>query len=158
MAMDLEGLDLERLGALLELLNDQNVSEFSYEDEVFNLKVRIGAEVTVAPVAAVQAPVAAAAPAAAAPAAAPAQEAPAASGHEVCSPMVGTFYRASSPDQPPFVELGDRVRKGQPLCIIEAMKLMNEIEADADGVISAVLVENAQPVQFGQPLFRITPG
>jgi acetyl-CoA carboxylase biotin carboxyl carrier protein len=95
-------------------------------------------------------------------AAAPSQEArtetasDASSGdHEMQSPMVGTFYRAPSPDSDSFVQLGDKVTEGQTLCIVEAMKLMNEIEADATGTITAILVDNAQPVQFGQALFRI---
>ena len=71
------------------------------------------------------------------------------------SPMVGTFYRSSSPDSKPFVEIGDTVKKGQTVCIIEAMKLMNEIEADHDGVVKAILVENAQPVEYGEPLIVI---
>ena len=76
-------------------------------------------------------------------------------GHIVKSPMVGTFYRAATPGGKPFVEVGDTVQAGDPLCIIEAMKLMNEIEADKGGVVKAVLVENGQPVEFGQPLFVI---
>jgi acetyl-CoA carboxylase biotin carboxyl carrier protein len=75
----------------------------------------------------------------------------------VASPFVGTFYRSPGPDAAPFVELGQRVKKGQVLCIVEAMKLMNELEADVDGTIAAVLVENAQPVEYGQPLFKISP-
>ncbi|HSP20243.1 MAG TPA: acetyl-CoA carboxylase biotin carboxyl carrier protein [Myxococcaceae bacterium] len=78
-------------------------------------------------------------------------------GHLVSSPFVGTFYRTPAPDQPSFVELGSVVKKGQTLCIIEAMKLMNEIEADEPGKILEILVENGQPVEFGQPLFRIEP-
>ena len=104
-----------------------------------------------------------AAPAAAAPVAtgtapvtAPADTTPAApTGHQVKSPMVGTFYGASSPGAAPFVNVGDTVKKGQTVCIIEAMKLLNEIEADADGVITQILAENGQPVEFGQPLFLI---
>lgn len=76
-------------------------------------------------------------------------------GHVVKAPMVGTFYRASSPGAPPFAEVGDTVKKGQTVCIIEAMKLMNEIETDADGVIKQILVENGQPVEYGEPLFVI---
>ena len=76
-------------------------------------------------------------------------------GNLLKAPMVGTFYRATSPGAKPFVEVGDAVKKGQPVCIIEAMKLMNEIEADADGVIKAVLAENGQPVEYGEPLFVI---
>ena len=100
-----------------------------------------------APVAASAAPAATASPAG--------NENPAEEGHLLESPMVGTFYRSPSPDKAPYVELGDRVQVGQTLCIVEAMKLMNEIEADASGVIEAILVDNAGPVQFGQPLFRI---
>jgi acetyl-CoA carboxylase biotin carboxyl carrier protein len=97
-----------------------------------------------------------AAPVAAAPATAPAAEGPAApEGHVVKSPMVGTFYRASAPDAKPFVEVGDTVKAGQTICIIEAMKLMNEIECDKDGVVKTILVENAQPVEYGEPLFVI---
>jgi len=81
--------------------------------------------------------------------------APEAEGHVVKSPMVGTFYRSASPGAKPFVEIGDPVQVGDPLCIIEAMKLMNEIEADMDGVIKAALVENGQPVEYGEPLFII---
>jgi len=78
-------------------------------------------------------------------------------GHVVSSPFVGTFYRTPAPDQPAFVEVGSVVKKGQTLCIIEAMKLMNEIETDESGLITEILVENGQPVEFGQPLFRIEP-
>ena len=78
-------------------------------------------------------------------------------GNLVASPFVGTFYRTPAPDQPAFVEVGSVVRKGQVLCIIEAMKLMNEIEADEPGKITEILVENGQPVEFGQPLFRVEP-
>ena len=78
-------------------------------------------------------------------------------GNVVASPFVGTFYRTPAPDQPAFVEVGSVVKKGQVLCIIEAMKLMNEIEADEPGKITEILVENGQPVEFGQPLFRIEP-
>jgi len=93
---------------------------------------------------------------AAAPSAAPAPAAPPEpKGHQLKSPMVGTFYRAPSPGAPPFIEVGQQVTKGQTLCIIEAMKLLNEIESDATGTVKAVLVENGQPVEYGQPLFTI---
>jgi acetyl-CoA carboxylase biotin carboxyl carrier protein len=81
--------------------------------------------------------------------------APEPKGHQLKSPMVGTFYRAPSPGSPPFVEIGQSVTKGQTLCIIEAMKLLNEIESDASGTVKAILVENGQPVEYGQPLFTI---
>jgi acetyl-CoA carboxylase biotin carboxyl carrier protein len=97
-----------------------------------------------------------AAPVAAAPIAAPVAEVPAVpTGHVVKSPMVGTFYRSSAPGSPAFVEIGTAVKEGQTICIIEAMKLLNEIEADGSGVITQILVENGQPVEFGQPLFII---
>ena len=96
-------------------------------------------------------PAAAAAPAAPAAEAAPAEE----TGHVVKSPMVGTFYRSSSPGAKAFAEVGDVVKAGQPVCIIEAMKIMNEIEADQDGTITKILVDNGQPVEYGQPLFII---
>ena len=149
--MAAERLDLQRLETLLDLLIAKNVSEFSYEDEEVNLSLRIGGVpvASAAPVviAAPSAPVAAPSPAAQAPTPPP--------GHVVSSPMVGTFYRSASPDAPPYAELGASVRKGQVLCIIEAMKLMNEIESDADGVVVEILAQNGQPVQFGQPLFRV---
>jgi acetyl-CoA carboxylase biotin carboxyl carrier protein len=85
----------------------------------------------------------------------PAEAEPGPAGHVVKSPMVGTFYRAPSPEAKPFVEVGQSVKEGDTLCVIEAMKLMNEIEADASGVIQAILVENGQPVEYGQPLFII---
>ena len=148
--MAAERLDLQRLETLLDLLIAKNVSEFSYEDEEVNLSLRIGGvPVAAAPVvvAAPSAPVAAPSPVAQAPATPP--------GHVVSSPMVGTFYRSASPDAPAYAEIGASVRKGQVLCIIEAMKLMNEIESDVDGVVVEILAQNGQPVQFGQPLFRV---
>jgi acetyl-CoA carboxylase biotin carboxyl carrier protein len=126
------------------------------------VRIASGGAVSVTPLAAGAAPPAAgfgAAPvaAAAAPAAGGAtpSPAPAAEGHVVKAPMVGTFYRAPAPDAKPFVEVGDAVKEGQAICVIEAMKLMNEIEADASGTIKAILVENGQPVEYGQALFII---
>lgn len=84
-----------------------------------------------------------------------AEPAAASKGHEVCSPMVGTFYRAASPTAPPFVDVGQQVNEGDTVCIVEAMKMMNQIEADASGTVSAVLVENGEPVEYGQPLIVI---
>jgi acetyl-CoA carboxylase biotin carboxyl carrier protein len=101
------------------------------------------------------APAAAAAPVAAEPA--PVAEAPAKNLIEVKSPMVGTFYRAPAPEAPPYVEVGSQVTKGQTLCILEAMKLMNELESEVDGIVREILVENAEPVEYGQVLFRIEP-
>ena len=107
------------------------------------------APVALAPVAAVAAPVAAPA------AAKPPEKAPEKPGHNVTSPFVGTFYRAPSPDSPPFCDVGTPVKKGQVLCIVEAMKLMNEIEAEVEGKIAEIYVLNATPVEFGEKLFRI---
>ncbi|KAB2967497.1 MAG: acetyl-CoA carboxylase biotin carboxyl carrier protein, partial [Thermoanaerobaculia bacterium] len=87
----------------------------------------------------------------------PAPPGPAEDLHVVTSPIVGTFYAAPSPDSPVYVRIGDRVRKGQVLCIVEAMKLMNEIESDADGVVAEIYPKNAQPVEFGEPLFGVRP-
>ena len=148
-------MDLRKLKKLIDLVQESGISELEVTEG--EEKVRIAKQLNAAPVAHqiyAPAPVAAApaAPAATpAAAAAPAQPA----GHEVKSPMVGTFYRASSPEAKAFVEVGDSVKEGQTLCIIEAMKLLNEIESDATGVVKAILIENGQPVEFGEPLFII---
>ncbi len=154
--MDLEYL--ERLVALLE--RSESLSELEIEEG--GNRIRLA---KAAPAAVAMSPIVAAAPApvhatsAPAPSAAPQEAAPAAppvpSGHEVRSPIVGTFYRSPSPDSAPFVEVGQRVNKGDVLCIVEAMKLMNEIESDASGTIVKVLVENGKPVEYNQPLFLI---
>jgi acetyl-CoA carboxylase biotin carboxyl carrier protein len=147
-------MDLDQIKNLLEILKEQEVNEFSYETDALSLSVNFGAQVVqgMAPMmAAPQVP--AAAPAAAPVAAAPSES----SGVGLESPMVGTFYTAPSPDQPAFCKIGDTVSKGQTLCIIEAMKLMNEIEAEVGGTVLEMLVENGQPVQFGQVLFKIDP-
>ena len=157
-------MDLERMESLLKLLVEHDVKEFHYKDAEQSLRLRIGPQLVqalaAAPAVVAAAPVAAAGPAATSPAAPAASPAPAASGGNlkaVESPMVGTFYRSSSPGAASFVEVGDTVQKGQTLCIVEAMKLMNEIEAEVAGVIAEVLVENGQAVQFGQALFKIRP-
>lgn len=148
-------MDLRKLKKLIDLVQESGISELEVTEG--EEKVRIAKQLTAAPVAHqvyAAAPVAHAAPvAAAAPAVASEPEPPA--GHVVKSPMVGTFYRASSPDAKAFVEVGDTVKEGQTLCIVEAMKLLNEIEADASGVVKAILIENGQPVEFGEPLFVI---
>jgi acetyl-CoA carboxylase biotin carboxyl carrier protein len=130
------------------------LGELEVESEGFRVRVK-GGEVAVG-----RAPGAEAANPAAAPTAAPAvppppAPAPAEELHVVTSPIVGTFYAAPSPDAPPFVAVGDRVRKGQVLCIVEAMKLMNEIESDADGVVAEIHPRNAQPVEYGEALFSL---
>ena len=147
-------MDLERIEKLIDLLRDKEVGELEYSEwegeQGYNIRVSLGGQVALT---ALPAP----APVAAAPVA-DAGAAPEDDHHVLVSPMVGTFYRSPSPDASSFVELGDRVQVGQTLCIVEAMKLMNEIEADAAGVIEAILVDNAGPVQFGQPLFKIREG
>ena len=151
-------MDLRKLKTLIDLVSESNVSELEITEA--DGKVRI-VKAGTAPVVMMQAapqaaPVAAAAAAPAAAEAAAAAPAPAVeTGHVVTSPMVGTFYRASSPGAKAFAEVGDTVKAGQAICIIEAMKIMNEIEADKDGVISKILVENGKPVEYGQPLFII---
>lgn len=145
---------LEQLIALLE--KSETLGELEVEES--GNRVRLAKQA--APVQHVMAaPSYAAAPYASAPAGSSAHaEAPVAAGavgHEVRSPIVGTFYRAASPDIPPFVEVGQHVDKGQVICIVEAMKLMNEIEADASGTVVKVLVDNAKPVEYNQPLFLI---
>lgn len=155
-------MDLRKLKTLIDLVSESNVSELEIteaEGKVRIVKAAPAPAVThvvaaaPAPMAATPAAIAMAAPAAA-PVAAPAAEA-APSGHTVKSPMVGTFYRASGPNAKAFVEVGQAVKSGEPLCIIEAMKIMNEIEADATGTITKILCENGQAVEFGQPLFII---
>ena len=152
-------MDLRKLKTLIDLVSESNVSELEITEADGKVRiVKAGATPVVMTQAVMpQALPVAAAPAAAAPAAAaPATEAaPEETGHAVKSPMVGTFYRSSSPGAKAFAEVGDTVKAGQPVCIIEAMKIMNEIEADKDGVISKILVENGKPVEYGQPLFII---
>ena len=149
-------MDLRKLKKLIDLVQESGISELEVTEG--EEKVRIAKQFAAAPVAhhviAAPAPVAAA-PAAAATAPTATSEPALPAGHIVKSPMVGTFYRASSPDAKAFAEVGDSVKEGQTLCIVEAMKLLNEIESDATGVIKAILVENGQPVEFGEPLFVI---
>jgi acetyl-CoA carboxylase biotin carboxyl carrier protein len=161
-------MDPKDLKRILDSIKESDVNEFSLETPDYKLHVKRGAEVvraapqavmaaapapqvTVAPVAA---PAALPAPVEA-PAAAPAPVAPASSGTTVKAPIVGTFYQSSSPDTAAFVKVGDHVEVGKILCIIEAMKLMNEIEAEMAGTIKQILVQNASPVEYGQPLFVI---
>ena len=150
-------MDLEELDSLLKLLKEHEVGEYRYKDDNCSIQLRRGALVaTAAPAAVVAAPVApVAAPAAAAVAAADEPAADEAGVTVVESPMVGTFYRSPSPGAPAFIEVGATVKAGQTLCIVEAMKLMNEIEAEVSGTVTAILVEDAQPVQFGEPLVKI---
>ncbi len=150
-------MDLRKLKKLIDLVEESGIAELEVTEGEEKVKIVKGgrAQETVY----VQAPTmqhAAAVPAAPAPAAPAApQAAPAPEGHVVKSPMVGTFYRSASPGSKSFAEVGDTVKAGQTVCIIEAMKLMNEIETDKDGVITAILIENGQPVEYGEPLFVI---
>lgn len=152
-------MDLRKLKKLIDLVEESGISELELTEG--EEKVRISRNLPNAGAAVQFAPqyfhAPAAAPAPAAPAAVPAAEAaaPAIEGHVVKSPMVGTFYRSPSPDAKAFVDVGSTVNVGDTLCIIEAMKLLNEIEADHAGVIKAILVENGQPVEYGEPLFII---
>ena len=151
-------MDLRKLKTLIDLVSESNVSELEITEA--EGKVRIVKAVPVAPsivapavTAAPTAPIAVTVPAPApAPASAPAVPVEL-QGHVIKSPMVGTFYRAPSPGAPPFVEVGQAVKEGDPVCIIEAMKILNEIEADRAGIIKEILVENGQAVEYGQPLF-----
>jgi len=148
-------MDIRKVKKLIELLEESNINEIEIKEGEESVRISRGPAVVAAPVAApaaVAAPVAAA-PVAAASAAAPV--APATSGHQVLSPMVGTFYRSPSPSSPSFIEVGQTVTAGDTICIIEAMKMMNQIEADKSGVIEAILAEDGQPVEFDQPLFSI---
>jgi acetyl-CoA carboxylase biotin carboxyl carrier protein len=160
-------MDPKDLKRILDSIKESDVNEFSLETPDYKLHVKRGAEVvhtapqavmaaapaphTVAPVAA---PAALPAPVEA-PAAAPVPVAAASSGTTVKAPIVGTFYQSSSPDAAAFVKVGDHVEVGKILCIIEAMKLMNEIEAEVAGTVKQILVQNASPVEYGQPLFVI---
>jgi acetyl-CoA carboxylase biotin carboxyl carrier protein len=147
-------MDLRKLKTLIDLVSESDISELEITEAEGKVRiVKAGAQQVVYASAPTQISASTGAPAAVS---APAEVAPSApTGHTVKSPMVGTFYGASSPGAAPFVTVGSTVKKGQTLCIIEAMKLLNEIEADADGVITQALIENGQPVEFGQPLYII---
>lgn len=149
-------MDVRKIKKLIDLLGDSDVAEIEIKEGDDSVRISRLSSAAPAPVAA---PVTAAIAAAPAPVAAPAApetgEDSMPSGHVVESPMVGTFYRASSPTAKSFVEVGQTVKSGDTLCIIEAMKMLNQIPADASGVVKAILVENEQPVEFGQPLMII---
>ncbi|HYD60672.1 MAG TPA: acetyl-CoA carboxylase biotin carboxyl carrier protein [Noviherbaspirillum sp.] len=155
-------MDLRKLKTLIDLVAESDIAELEVTEGESKVRIVKSSgvpqnQVVMMPQSMPQTVTAPAAAPVAAPATAPAA-APAAAepeGHIVKSPMVGTFYRASAPGNPPFVEVGATVKEGDTLCIIEAMKLLNEIDADASGVIKQILVENGQPVEFGQPLFVI---
>ena len=156
-------MDIRKVKKLIELLEESNIDEIEIKEgeEAVRIsrnsgKMAAAPAYAPAPVAPAPAAPAPAAPAPAAPVAeAPAAPAPETSGHVVVSPMVGTFYRSPSPTAPPFVEVGQTVKVGDVLCIVEAMKMMNQIEADKAGTVEAILAENGEPVEFDQPLVSI---
>jgi len=151
-------MDIRKVKKLIELLDDSGIAEIEItegEESVRISRYPAGIPVAAAPLAA---PAPVAAPAAPAPAAAPAEapaEAKEEDGFEVIAPMVGTFYAASSPGAAPYVQVGDRINEGDTLCIIEAMKMMNQIEADVSGVVKSIRIQNGEPVEYGQVLFVI---
>lgn len=150
-------MDIRKVKKLIELLEESNIDELEIKEGEESVRITRNAGGVATQVVAAPAPIAA--PVAAAPAAAPAADAPAAepaiNGHVVKSPMVGTFYRSPSPGSPSFVEVGQHVKAGDVLCIVEAMKMMNQIEADKSGVVEAILVEDGQPLEFDQPMITI---
>jgi acetyl-CoA carboxylase biotin carboxyl carrier protein len=163
-------MNQKELKELIDFLVEKDITEFELERGDVKVRVKRGTEPLMVPAAAapsqVQMPVSAdaarsapasASPAPASPSAAPAEPAEEAGLHIVKSPIVGTYYEAPSPGSPPFIKVGDEVAAGQVLCIVEAMKLMNEIESDVAGEVVKILVTNNQPIEYGQPLFAIRP-
>src|SRR5687767_13846275 len=145
-------MDLRKLKKLIDLVQESGIAELEITEGEEKVKIVKGGGASVSSLGVAPAPAAVEARPAVA-AAAPAEPPPGQEGPVVKAPMVGTFYRSPSPDAKPFVEVGQTVKEGDTICIIEAMKLMNEIEADASGVVKPILVENGQPVEYGQPLF-----
>lgn len=152
-----EKMDIRKIKKLIELVEESGIAELEISEGEESVRISRNGTAMPAPIhyAAAPAPVAAAAPAPAAAAPAPAATPAVPAGHQVLSPMVGTFYRSPSPDAKSFVEVGQTVKAGDTLCIVEAMKMMNQIEADKSGVVTAILVEDGQPVEFDQPLVVI---
>ena len=150
-------MDLRKIKTLIQLLQDSELAEIEVKDGEESVRLSRASQVPTAPAAQTLAVAAAPAPQAPAePASAPEPAPPPEpQGEQVTSPMVGTFYSAPSPTSPPFVKVGDSVQAGDVLCVIEAMKTMNHIESEYAGEVAAVLVENAEPVEYGQPLFTI---
>jgi acetyl-CoA carboxylase biotin carboxyl carrier protein len=169
------GVDLRELEHVLEFMGKHGLEEFEYERDSFRIRLKkasnnsgpvlrsaIVPEIVIASSSGLAAPAAASSAAAAGSGGAARDAAPAEAGraedlHMIKSPIVGTFYASPGPEADPFVRPGDRVKSGQVLCIIEAMKLMNEIESDVDGEVMRIFVENGQPVEYGEPLFGIHP-
>ena len=152
-------MDIRKVKKLIELLESSDIDELEIREGEESVRLsRHDRSGIGQPVMFHQSPMASPSVAASPGPAPAAEEAPSFDGHVVTAPMVGTFYIAPSPGAKPFVEVGKRVQTGDTLCIIEAMKILNQIEADVDGVVADVLVENGQPVEFGQPLFVIDTG
>ncbi len=152
-------MDIRKIKKLIEMLEESNLAELEIKEGEGSVRISrspSGVYVQPAAPAYMPAPQAAPAPAAAPAAAAPAEAAQTPAGHAVKSPMVGTFYRSPSPGSPAFIEVGSQVKAGDPVCIIEAMKMMNQIQADKSGVVSAILVGDGEPVEFDQPLVIIS--
>jgi len=154
-------IDYEEINKIIKLLEEKNLAEFELEIEGFKIKISRNSHGILPPVHQVSAvpgqPSSPAQEAALAAARETQEQAGQAQLHYIASPMVGTFYRAPAPNAAPFVEVGEQVKKKQTLCIVEAMKLMNEIESDVDGVVKEILAENGQPVEYGKKLFSIVP-
>ena len=149
-------MDLRKLKTLIDLVSESNISELEITEADGKVRIVKADPAAAPPVQYVAASAAPVVPAAAAPvAAAEPAAAPVDAGHAVKSPMVGTFYRSANPGSKAFVEVGDTIKEGDPICIIEAMKIMNEIEADKSGTVTGILCENGQAVEFGQPLLVI---
>ncbi|EJN6827107.1 acetyl-CoA carboxylase biotin carboxyl carrier protein [Vibrio cidicii] len=151
-------MDIRKIKKLIELVEESGIAELEISEGEESVRISRHGQMMAAPapIHYAAAPAAAPAPVAAAPVAEAAPAAPAVSaGHKVLSPMVGTFYRSPSPDSKAFIEVGQSVKAGDTLCIVEAMKMMNQIEADKSGVVTAILVEDGQPVEFDQPLVVI---
>ena len=143
-------MDIRKIKKLFEIIEESDIAELEIKEGEESIRI---SRYSAAPAQVTYAPAPVAAPAATAVAAAPAEEK--ITGHVVKSPMVGTFYRSASPGTKVFVEVGQAVLAGDTLCIIEAMKILNQIEADKSGVVTQILVDNAEPVEYGQPLFII---
>src|SRR5258708_31857896 len=152
-------MDLRKLKKLIDLVQESGIAELEISEGEEKVKIVKGGAVSIAPASAATLSPGTAPEARLAPAAAPAppvaEPEPGQEGHVVKAPMVGTFYRSPSPDARAFIEVGQPIKEGQTICIIEAMKLMSEIESDASGTVKAILVEYGQPVEYGRPLFLV---
>ncbi|MBN1356339.1 acetyl-CoA carboxylase biotin carboxyl carrier protein [bacterium] len=151
-------MDMKQIRQLASILNKEGIDEFEWKDGEKSIRLRrFSGSIPAAPQAASPIPIPAPAPVAVPEISEPGKITPAQGNQFITSPIVGTFYRAQSPKADPYVKIGDKVTKGQVLCILEAMKLMNELEAEYPCEIVKILVENAEPVEFGEPLFEVKP-